>query len=158
MPAVGAGFAPAGLASAGFGTLPAATSPSRAVLPDVVTQLPTTGRYINWRTGDYAFTADGRAVGMGTTQQLVLLALTTAVGSSAIPTLGQSYTSVQEKAANYEQDVTARVNAALGDLIKRGFITLQGVSVQEPSPDAAIVQIFWTDLATGTQNTNSFGP
>jgi hypothetical protein len=160
MSVIGAGFQPAGLSSAGYGVPSGATSPNGATLPDATTSLPQTGRFINFQTKDYSFTSDGRIQGMGTTEQLVLLALTTVFGSSADPALGQMYTSIQEKGTNFQQQATSAVQSALSDLIKRGFITLDGVGVLEPpgNPDAGAILVAWTDLATGTQNTNSFGP
>lgn len=148
---VGAGGAPAGAGQSGYGVPDLGQSPLNAPLPDVTTNLPQTGRYINYVTGDYQFTSDGRPVGFGTVPQLVTLALVTVLGSSAVPDLGQTFTTVQEKQGDYQRQMAARVRDALSNLIKAGQVQLVDVVVQEyPSnPDATAVFVKWRDLTQG---------
>lgn len=156
---IGAGYAPAGTSAAGYGVPDAATVPNNAVLPDLRTGLPQTGRFINPKTGDYVFTADGRLMGMDTVPQLVLLALMTTLGSSAIPGLGEEFSKIQEKGPSFLQQITSKVNSALADLIQRKFVKVNSITVQEPpsNPDAGTCLIQWTDLTTGLAHSNTVG-
>ena len=156
---IGAGKAPAGAASAGYGVPDAAYVPNSAILPDPKSGFAQTGRFINPITGDYQFTADGRLIGMGTVPQLVLIALETVKGSSVIPTLGNTFQLVQEKGPSFLAQMRAVVNDALSDLIKTKMLQLVSVTTQEqPSnPDTGIVQVAWLDLTTGLQHSNVVG-
>jgi hypothetical protein len=156
---IGAGYAPAGTSSAGYGVPDAAAVPNNAILPAILTGLPQTGRYINPQTGDYVFTSDGRLMGMDTVPQLVLLALTTTLGSSALPALGETFTLIREQGPNFGQQLTATVNAALADLVRRKFVKVNSVTTQQsPSnPDAGTVLVKWSDLTTGLSYTNTVG-
>lgn len=160
MPISGAGLQPAGSSPAGTGLYSTAAVPNNSILPDVITSLPQTGRFINFQTKDYGFTSDGRLQGGATVPQLVLLALGTMQGSSVIPNLGQTFFQVQEQGPNFVQQMTAKVNTAIADLIKRKLVALRSVTVQQPpsNPDAAAVLIQWTDLTTGKTFTNTIGP
>lgn len=153
----GVGGGPAGAMSAGLGTITTSAAPGLAVLPDVVTSLPQSGRFIDPTTKDYRLASDGRYLGTATTNQMVLLALTTAFGSSVDPTLGQSFGDVKEKGPNFISQMTAKVNSALADLVKRKFIIINAVKCFEwaSNPDLTILQVYWTDVATGTAQTNS---
>jgi hypothetical protein len=155
----GAGKAPAGAASAGYGVPDAAYVPNSAILPDVHSGFAQTGRFINPVTGDYRFTPDGRLMGMDTVPQLVLLALMTLRGSSAIPTLGSTFSQVQEKGPSFLAQMRSVVNVALGDLVKKKMVQIDSVATSEPpsNPDAGIVTLLWTDLTTDLQHSNVVG-
>ena len=157
---IGAGGAPAGSSAAGYGVPDAAFVPNNAILPAIRTGLPQTGRAIDPVKKDFIMQADGRLQGMGTVPQLVQLAVTTILGSSCLPTLGQSFLQIQEKGTNFAQQVTAKINDALADLIQSKQVKLVDVSIDQPPgvPDAAIVKFTWIDLTTGLQNTTSIGP
>jgi hypothetical protein len=161
---LGAGLAPAGTSQAGFGVPDTAAVAVDAILPDPVTGFAQTGRYLNFTLGDYAFTADGRLQGQSTVSQLVTLALTEVRGSSAIPTLGQTFTKIQEQGANVQQQLTSAVRQALADLIKRNFVKLTNVAItpistaQGTNPDGQRILVQWVDLTTGQPQTTPIGP
>ena len=158
---IGAGACPAGTSAAGYGVPDKAFTPNNAVLPDVRTGLPQTGRAIDPVKKSYFFAADGsgRLQGQATVPQLVALALTTIRGSDAIP-LGQTFSQIQEKGANYAQRVTAAVQLAFADLVKQNLAQVVSVSVQTPpsNPDAGLGLVKWIDLTSGVVNTNNIGP
>jgi hypothetical protein len=157
---IGAGFAAAGFAPAGYGTPDAAHTPINAVLPEQRTGFPQTGRLIDPSTKDYVITSDGRFQGQDTVPQLVSLALTTIRGSSAQATLGQTYSQIQEKGADFQQQLAARVQAALADLIRAKLIAIDSLVVSE-SPnavDAALTVVKWRDLTSGIVTTTAIGP
>lgn len=156
---LGTGVSPAGAAAAGYGVPDAASVPNNAILPAAITGFPQTGRYLNPQTGDYQFTSDGRLMGMDTVPQLVTIALKTIRGSSAIPTLGQTFSQIQEKGPSFLAQMTAACNMALADLVKRNMVQIKRVFTQEyPSnPDAGVVWLKWTDLTTDLEHSNTVG-
>ncbi len=119
------------------------------MLPDWVTNQAQTGRFINYTPagpGDYAFTADGRAKGMGSAEQLVLLALTEA-----------PFSSVLDKGPNYERQISTIAANALAPLVKQQIIQFVAIQVTDaPSnQDGSICQITWKDLTTGQEQTTT---
>jgi hypothetical protein len=156
---LGAGYAPAGSSSAGYGVPGTASVPINAPLPDAETGLPQTGRFIDPITKDYRFAADGRLYGMNTVPQLVQLALMTTRGASALPALGQSFTLIQEKGSNFKQLLGAKVSEALADLVNRKLVQIVSLTVTEPAsnPDAGIGVVTWRDLTSGIQMDTTVG-
>ena len=147
MPVLGAGRFPIGTTPVGLG-LPTALPPTPpAVLPDPTTGLSQTGRLIDQQTGDYVFTADGRLEGMGTVDQLVLLAIDNIDLSTVV-----------EKGRNFTQMISARVQAALSDLVSRGLVQIVSVRVSEPTVDAGQAILSWRDLTEGPNSELLFTP
>ena len=157
---IGAGGAPAGTSAAGYGVPDSGTVNINVPLPSPITGASLTGRLIDPVTKDYVYTADGRAQGQATVPQLVLLALSTVLGSSAIPTLGQTFSQIQEKGPNFKAQLTSAVQNALAAVIKAKQVQLLSVDVQEPpsNPDAGIAIVKWKDLTTGVVQTSAIGP
>jgi hypothetical protein len=147
---VGAGFTPAGFSPAGYGTIDVAPAPALVPLPDYRTGLSDSGRYINQKTGDYAWTADGRLQGMPTVNQLVLLAIRNNVDLSTL----------QVKGPNFNATLTAIVQDALSDLITRKLVLLVSVVIAPSglgiNPDAGIAVASWLDLTTGSPQQTPF--
>jgi hypothetical protein len=131
----GGGNQPAGTSFAG-GYIPQPAAPGPTVLPSPTTGLPQTGRLINPKTRRFVYTSDGRAEGMGTVPQLVLIAWST-LDFSDVPVLG----------AGYENQIRSKYLAAV-----RSFQTLLQItsfSVQRvPGSNAVAVSIGWRDLTT----------
>lgn len=139
---VGAGLCPAGLSPAGYGTIDTAPAPNLVPLPDYLTGLPDGGRYVSQKTGDYAFTADGRLQGMPNVYQLVLLAIANC-----------DFTSITEKGTSFNGQVVATVQGALAYLVSQKLIEVRRITVVDRQPnmnrDAAIALVDWLDLTTG---------
>jgi hypothetical protein len=150
---IGAGFAPAGSSSAGYGLPDLGTLPNNALLPQFATGLPGSGRFINPVTKDYQFTSDGRLMGMGSVPQIVQLALTTKLGTCAVSTLGQTYYLIQEKGSDFARQVQSSITRALSDAVKRGLVQIVSIVVTDypKSPDASVATLTWVDLTTGIQ-------
>lgn len=148
-------LAPAGSFPAGSGPLATLASPLLATLPDSITNLPAPCRWLNLATGDYAYTADGRIVGMQAVQQLVELALATVFGSAADFGLGQRYANIREQGQNITQQLTDEASRALSRLTSASLIRIEQVYLQAtPSnPDAQKVFVRWRDLHTGQVTT-----
>ena len=146
----GCGFCPCGTAPAGWGTPDLGLVNVPSPLPDPLTKVPLTGRFIDYTTGDYEFSADGRIAGMSTVQQLVLLALLN----------GNIFAGIAVKLPNYQRTIANRVQTALNPIIQKGWLELVTVSVVDPdtSPDASGILVKWRDLtltAPGANPTNS---
>lgn len=156
---IGAGAAPGGIAPGGYGVPDAATSPINAPLPLPQNGLPQSGRAIDPTTRDYIMGSDGRLQGVDTVTQLVQLAITTTLGSSAMPTLGQSFAQVKEIGPGFIQQVTAKVASALAPLVNQGLVELVNVQVtqSQQNRDAGIVQFAWRDLTTNIQYLTPIG-
>jgi hypothetical protein len=157
---LGVGMAPGGSSSGGYGVPDSAAVPVNAVLPSPVTGFSQSSRALNPATNSYSFTPDGRIQGVATVPGMVQLALTTVVGSSAITTLGQSFTTIQEKGANYPSQVTSAISSALAYLVNQKLVQIISVSVADvaSNPDGTICQLSWRDLTTGITHSQSIGP
>jgi hypothetical protein len=155
----GAGNAPAGSSSAGYGVPDVAPNPLTGPLPDLRTGQPCTGRFLDPITKDYRFASDGRLLGMGTVPQLVQLALTTTFGSSCIPSLGQRFTLIQEKGANFSKQLTSAITNCLSDLVTRKLVQIVSVTATDPgtNPDAGLGVLQWLDLTTGIEQPTTIG-
>jgi hypothetical protein len=153
MTILGAGFAPFGTSSAGFGS-PSTTNPfNKTILIDDF-GVPGQTRFIDPTTGDYKFNSNGRLVGGNGIQQLVYLALLTVRGSSAMENLGQSFSNVKTMGTNYITLVKNEVNKALKDLIDQKKISLIDVNVTRLN-NTSRIDIKWKDLASGTDLTST---
>jgi hypothetical protein len=136
---LGAGFAKAGTSPAGFGAPSVAPVNQTTPFPDPLTGLGQTGALINYQTGDYVYTADGRVAGMSSVPQLVLIALMN----------GNIFAGLLDKTPDYPRQVATRVQTALSSFIRQGWVALVSVDVVEAgsgSPDAAGVNVRWRDL------------
>ena len=82
------------------------------------------------------------------------------LGSACQPTLGQTFSQIQEKGSSYAQEVTDAVTNALSDLVKNKLVQIVSVTIQQPpsKPDAGIAMLQWIDLTTGKQSNMSIGP
>jgi hypothetical protein len=159
MPPIGAGLSPAGSAAAGYGVPDVGTQLPSAILPDVRTGGFQTGRLINPVTKDYVMQANGTLQGFDTVPQLVQLALSTQLGSSALLDLGIDLANATEKGSDFQRQMATLVANALSPLIGQKLVRLDAVIVQEPpsNPDAGIAIVKWFDLTTETQNTSTVG-
>ena len=157
---IGAGLCPAGLAAAGYGVVDTGTAPLNALLPDVRTGLPRTGRAIDTVKKDYVMQSDGRLQGFDTVPQLVQLALSTALGSSAIQNLGIDWTKAQEKGSDFQRQLATIVANALAPLVAQKLVEVRAVIVSEPpsNPDAGVGFVKWFDMTSQTETNTTIGP
>jgi hypothetical protein len=157
---LGAGACPVGSSAAGYGVPDRAFAPNNAMLPGIRTGLSQSGRFIDPTTKSYAFQADGRLKGVSTVPQLVQIALSTVLGSSAVATLGQTFSLIAEKGPDYQRRVTSAIESALANVVKQRLVQIVSVDVQlyPAAPDAGVATLKWRDLTTGIVNVNSIGP
>ena len=156
---IGAGLSPAGTAAAGYGIPDSGTPLPNTILADVRTGSFQTGRQLNPATRDYIMLPTGVLQGQGTVPQLVQLALTTQLGSSALVNLGIDLSNATEKGSDFQRQMATLVANALSPLVAGKLVRLDAVIVSEPpsNPDAGIAIVKWFDLTTQTQNTSTVG-
>lgn len=143
---------PSGLGSQGFGSTPyglgtPAVAPSQggAIFRDASTGLSTGSRMIDPVTKDYVFDSNGRILGMPDVHQLVLLAVSTRKGSSAMRELGQELERIPRITANTARRVDSTLRASVQHLVDQGLITVTGTTVE--TGDARIrAVLLWRDL------------
>lgn len=157
---LGAGAAPAGSSSAGYGVPDSATVGNATLLPDLRTGMSQTGRYIDPTTKSYVFTADGRLRGLGTVAQLMQLAMSQVRGSSCVPDDGQTFGTIREKNFDFRNRIAAAVASATAKITKQGLVQVISVDLVEPTakPDAGVATVAWRDLTTNTFDRTTIGP
>lgn len=148
-----------GFASQNFGRSPygigqpADTDPNGGgPLRDQFTGQATGSRRIDPRSKDYLLNEWGRIRGMSDTQQLVLLAISTDRGSSAVRELGHELKKIDRITDNFERRVDSTLRTALEHLVQRGDIQVVSVTVERHSvPGRAFARVVWRDLVSQTE-------
>lgn len=148
---LGAGLGPAGFFAFGFSTNDAAATPAGAVFPDPATSASLTGRYIDASRGTYTFTADGRTQGSSTVWQMMVLALKTVRGTSAVKSMGIDLSRARVQGPSFQTQVVDAVRAACANMIRQKLVVILGVDFNTTvdNPDAASPTVRWRDLTTG---------
>lgn len=147
----------------GFGAQPMGASPYGVGTPAVSTDTNAGktltsasgtvygGRYINPQTGLYEFDSNGRYVGTTDVKQLVVLAVKTARGSSAVQTLGFA-PPVGVIGNNFVAKMKEAVNQAFAQLVRAGLVAIVDIDVRKNQrPVVTIVR--WRDLTTDAEHT-----
>ena len=144
----GFGIAPYGTAPYGLGTPLTAAGNEGNVLPDA-TGKSQGSRAINSATRRYEFDSNGRAKGQNNTQQLVQLALLTALGSSAMPRLGEAPMG-GVIGANFVQRRKTSIQTALADLVNRKLVSIVSIEV-DTSRRPILTLVRWRDLTSSIE-------
>lgn len=149
----GFGSQRAGSTSAGLGAPAIGQSMPGVVLRDPATQAMSSSRGIDSVSRDYLYdVANGRLIGMDDVRQLVQLALSTEIGSSAMRSLGNELRRIDRITSNFERRVNDAIAAALSDLIARKVVALQDVVIQRFAATKTFVRVEWRDLTTGVEH------
>ncbi len=143
----GLGTQPFGISPYGIGTPITAPVPGGEILRHVVTGEACGGRRIE--RGDYVFDEYGRPSGMPNAHQLVLLAVSTAKGSSAMIELGHNIRSIERITSNIVYQVSTTVRAAVAHIVERGLIEVVDVVVEQVRPGTVRARLRWRDLSSG---------
>lgn len=144
---IGAGFAPAGVSIAGFGT-PGVTDSTTIKLFIKPDRTRGNARKIDPATGDFVLDGYGLHVGCDVAQQMVLLALKTELGTAAQTDLGIDFKR-DVITENTPRKAELAVQAALKSLIDRKIIELVRVEVSRVGSSGISIQVFWRDLSNG---------
>lgn len=148
----------------GFGDQPAGGSPYGLGTPSVQADLggkalrvansnkQTGSRYFDPQKKDYVIGDDGRIEGMDDVQQLVVLAVTTTLGSSSDSDLGQTLRSIDRITSNIEKRVESTLTQAVSRLVADGLIQVLGVRVTIVRPGVVHVRFQWRNLLSGLDN------
>lgn len=129
----------------GIGTPATAPAPGGAVLHNPAANASTGSRRIDPKTRDYVI-ANGRILGMNDTQQLVLMAVLTVRGSSAMPALGHRLGDIETMGDDFDRAVRAAYEEALADLVARRLIEVVGIEIRRLHPGSAHIRIRWRDI------------
>ena len=115
------------------------------------------GRKIDPVTRQYDFDANGRVVGQTTAQQLVLLALSTTLGSSSMQTLGHTLQSIDVIGPDIQRQVSGILTAALQPYVTAKQIAILSISVvaRTAGTSGVIASVRWRDLANNTDQTTT---
>lgn len=148
----GFGTAPFGTAPYGLGTPATAPIPGGTILDDG-TGVQTGSRYIDGTTGAYAFDEFGRVKGMSDARQMVLLALSTVKGSSAMRLLGHNLRDILDITPDFERQVTGTITAAMAHVVSLGFAEIVSIEVKrlhdwttDHNERGALIRMKWRDL------------
>lgn len=115
----------------------------------------TTGsRFIDPTTRDYVIDSNGRTTGMSNVQQLVYLAVSTDLGSSAVQALGQQLKQIDRITANFERQVTTTLTASVQHIVDQGLMQVVDVIVERVGPSVARARLRWRDLSVDASTTN----
>jgi len=152
----GIGVGPAGMFPAGMGEPDLAPVPGGGVFLDAQ-GVQQTGRAIDLHTGRYTYDAYGNCVGTSTMRQLVQIAVTTVLNSSAVTGLGHRLRDLKDIGANYEKDLDVIVREALADLVARNLITVLDVTAVRFGATGVRTGVYgharFRDLTTGLEDT-----
>jgi len=148
----GAGGSAAGVTNGGFGVNFHAPIPAPHLFDDPFSPSHLDGRRIDPVTRDYTINpSTGSIYGMTAAQQLVELAFTTVLGSSAVSGLGNDILSIQKITDSFANDVTQKIRTALSDLVNRNVITLISVTVDRVRTNGGYFVTRWIDNSTSQE-------
>lgn len=153
----GIGGSALGTSSYGLGTPDVAPGGGGKIFRDPATGLTVGSRRIDPETKDYSIDDYGRILGMNNTQQLVLLAVSTSKGSSAMRSLGQELRKIDRITSNFKTRVESTLRSCLQFLVDRGVVEFVGIEVELLGQGVARVHMSWRDLTTNNVETVVIG-
>lgn len=145
----GFGSQPFGSSPYGIGTPAVASELGGSLLRDETTGQSWGSRKIDPVTKDYVLDDNGRILGMSDGHQLVLLAVSTTKGSSAMRQLGQDIKSIDRITNNFVRRVDTTLRAAVQHLVDKELIEVLDVTVDVVRPGVTLARLRWRDLASG---------
>ena len=151
----GFGSQPFGSSPYGIGTPSTAPEQGGKILRDLFTGETQGSRRIDPLTKDYVLDDFGRIVGMVDVQQLVLLAVSTDKGSSAVRQLGQDLKKIDRIGTNTVRRIDVTLRAAVQHLVDRDLIEVVDTKVTVVRPGVVLANLRWRDLNTGLVETTS---
>lgn len=145
---LGLGVCPCGVSVLGVGQLDSAEATAATVLIQTSDGTPQAARQI--AQGQYVYDDEGRIAGMDPVQQLVLLAISTKLNSSAVEGMGMA--DIPDRIRpGMEKELQSIVDEAVRDLYNQGLIKSLGISVERAGQSAVRVSFLWRDLLGGKE-------
>lgn len=151
----GFGSQPFGSSSYGLGEAKTAATRTGSLLRDVATGETRGSMLIDAKTRDYVLDANGQALGMPTTRQLVQIALATMKNSSAMRGLGIDFESIQVITPSLERQMDTALRDAVQHIVDQRLIEVIGTSMFFAGPDDGLpagqvqTRFNYRELATG---------
>ncbi len=93
---------------------------------------------------------------MSGVRQMVLLAVSTELESSAQKEVGRDFRAIDRVTNDFEQRLDRRLRAALQRLVDAGLIQIDRVATTRLGAGKTFTRLHWRDLTTGTDNVDSF--
>jgi hypothetical protein len=153
----GFGSQPNGSSPYGIGTPAVSSGTGGKLLRDTSTGRRMGSRRIDPFTKDYVLDENGRILGMNNTQQLVLMAVSTDKGSSAMRSLGQELRRIERITSNFARRVDTTLRACVQHIVDLGLIEVLGTRVEIVRPGVSKARLLWRDLESGVENETFFG-
>lgn len=125
----GFGSQPFGSSSYGLGTPALAPKPGGSLLRDPQTGETRDALLIDAKKRDYVLDANGRALGMPRTRQMVQIALATAKNSSAMKGLGLDLGELEVITPALERQIDSALRDAVQHLVDQRLIVVLGTSL-----------------------------
>lgn len=153
------GFGGSGFGSSPYGIgTPTSASSGGKILRNTLTGQSTGSRRLDPKTKDYVLDEYGRIEGMSNVQQLVLVAVSTEQGSSAVRTLGQDLKKIDRITNNFEKRVENVLRAALSHLTDDNLIEIKSITTTRlPTTGRAYTKLVWRDLTTDLEHSEEIG-
>lgn len=120
---------------------------------------PTTNRSTGIRliqNGDYV-RANGRPLGMTRAQQMVLLAVSTDKGTSAVRSVGHELKTIERVTDNFIKRCTQTVESALAPAVALGIVQIRTITVEKTPNRPAYIRVQWFDVEAQTDRTDRIG-
>lgn len=147
----GFGSQPFGSTPYGIGQ-PADVDPNGGkILADEFTGESRGSRRLDPRSKDYLVDSFGRIRGMPNVQQLVLLAVSTELGSSSVRELGQELKKIERITNTFARRAASTMGAALQPLVDQGLIEVQSVTSTILANGRAAIRVTWKELTENAE-------
>lgn len=140
---------------AGVGTPAVGTANAGSVMRNANDGSIANARSIDPGTRQYVIDSNGRITGTTSTRQLVQLAVSTTLGSSAVKQLGNDISRIDRITDNFARRVSDVFTKALAPLVTRKLIAINSIDVQQVQGSRAYALIKWTDLSSGAEESLS---
>lgn len=151
----GFGSQPFGSSSYGLGTPALAPKQGGSLLRDPQTGATLDALLIDPKKRDYVLDANGRALGMPRTRQMVQIALATAKDSSAMKGLGIDLAGIETITPALERQIDSALRDAVQHLVDQRLIVVLGTSMFNAGPDdglpagAVLTRFNFRDIESG---------
>lgn len=138
----------------GFGTPPPGDENLGKPTLDLATNRSTGIRLI--QNGDYV-RANGRPLGMTRAQQMVLLAVSTDKGTSAVKSVGNTLKTIERVTENFSKACSQAVESALAASVALGIVQVRTIVVEKTPNRPAYIRLQWFDVEAQVERTERIG-
>lgn len=138
----------------GFGTPEPGDETSGKPTLDLATNKSTGIRLL--QEGDYV-RQNGRPLGMTRAQQMVLLAMSTDKGTSAVRSMGNTLKTIERVTENFIKTCEQTVETALAPAVALGIVQIRSIIVEKTPQRPAYIRVQWFDVEAQVDRTDRIG-